>query len=635
MLATLLRRLLPRRLGYGPTRFAEVHALYARGALARAERAAAAIGDAARPDIEFLQGLIARKRGDRSAAAARMSSAVDARPEEPAFRIALAEVLLESKRYDVALTHFEAFLATAAASGAARISALRHAAKCAIERGENSRAWRHVEEALALAPDDFELRNLASTALLLESRAEEARTILEPLVAAGVHGMKLRRALFLPPVYESREHIEDVRERLSRELDSVIDSPGAPVDEPMLQIGLTPFHLAYHDSNNAALLEKLCRANRALYTPPAARRRRRRRGGPLRIGFVSTFFRLHSVGRVTLGLIRDLPRERYSVHVFAIASGDDAMRAAIEAAADDYRALPAVLDEARRAIEEAELDVLVFADIGMHGLTYFLALSRLAPVQAVWWGHPETTGIDTIDYFMSADAVEIEGAQSHYTERLARPAAFFLPGYERAKLEQPMERDALGLPANARIYACLQPLFKLHPDIDGVFSAILERDAEGEVLLLEGTAAATDLVRRRIARRCGGNAGRVRFIPQMTQQKYLATLKAADVSLDPLYFGGGNSSCDSIAMGVPLVTLPGSHLYGRLTLGLYEEMAMAQCVASSADDYANLACRIAGTPDMRQAIRRDYAEREHVLYGRTDITLAYADFFEHAVAARG
>src|SRR5215207_8533832 len=114
-----------------------------------------------------------------------MSSAVEARPDEPAFRIALAEVLLELKRYELALRHFEAFLASAAAVGPARISALRHATKLCVELEDHPRACRHAEEAVALAPEDLELRALASMALVLESRVEEARAVAEPAVAAG------------------------------------------------------------------------------------------------------------------------------------------------------------------------------------------------------------------------------------------------------------------------------------------------------------------------------------------------------------------------------------------------------------------------------------------------------------------
>ena len=51
---------------------------------------------------------------------------------------------------------------------------------------------------------------------------------------------------------------------------------------------------------------------------------------------------------------------------------------------------------------------------------YFLAFSRLAPVQCVSFGHPDTTGIPTMDYFVSNDLYETPGSEAHYSERLFR-----------------------------------------------------------------------------------------------------------------------------------------------------------------------------------------------------------------------
>jgi hypothetical protein len=68
-----------------------------------------------------------------------------------------------------------------------------------------------------------------------------------------------------------------------------------------------------------------------------------------------------------------------------------------------------------------ELDALFYPDIGMWPSTYFLAYARLAPVQMVSYGHPDTTGIDTVDYFLGGDApMEPEGAEAYYSERLVR-----------------------------------------------------------------------------------------------------------------------------------------------------------------------------------------------------------------------
>src|SRR5207237_3541625 len=97
---------------------------------------------------------------------------------------------------------------------------------------------------------------------------------------------------------------------------------------------------------------------------------------------------------------------------------DDDMSRRSRAASDRALALPAELEAARRAIAALELDVLFYQDIGMEPFTYFLAYSRLAPVQCTSFGHPDTTGVAAVDYFVSSDLFEPANAAEHYSERL-------------------------------------------------------------------------------------------------------------------------------------------------------------------------------------------------------------------------
>ena len=286
----------------------------------------------------------------------------------------------------------------------------------------------------------------------------------------------------------------------------------------------------------------------------------------------------------------------------------------------------------REAIEAARLDALIFADIGMHPTTYFLAMHRLAPVQVALWGHPETTGLDTIDYFFTAAGVETEGADSYYTERLVRPKSFFLGGFQRPARAMPLSREALGLPLQSTVYACLQPAFKIHPNMDAAFAGIFERDPKAHLLLLEGRPSWAHRLRQRFARSIPGHQHRMHWLPTLPHARFMATLACADVSLDPLYFGGGNSSCEALAQGIPLVTLPGTHAYGRLSLALCQEMNELRGIASSVDDYVDRAVDLANHAE-RHAMRQDVAERATVLFDRRDISLALGEFLASAVAA--
>jgi len=522
----------------------------------------------------------------------------------------------------------------------------------AFDAGDYPAAADHLSRALARIPDDdprrtaLELRfaislqecrrvpeaeellrgllarnpNLAGALVQLamlrfmDSDADEARRLMDRYVARHADaGSRFKRALMLPVILQSNEQIDRLRKQLERDLDQLAAERVKPLAHPEGEVLLTQFYLAYHARNNRNLFRKLCRTYRMHYKARTdIDRRAFAHGSKLRIGFVSSYFHSHSVGRTTYGLIRDLPRDRFDVRVFAIGPHNDAMAHAIRIAADGYAALPADVERARAAIAAAELDILLFADIGMHPVTTFLSFWRLAPLQLTTWGHSVTSGIDTVDYYVSSDAIEPANAQELYSEKLLRMPGYFLPRYQRP----PAVPAAAG--RGQRVYFCPQTLFKLHPDFDRALKGILERDAKGEILLLGGTPAWEEQVRARLARTLGDAASRVRFMPPASHAAFLAQIAASDVIIDPFHFGGCNTSCEALALGVPVVTLPSFQLPGRFTMGLYREMGLDACIAQSEEDFVDRAVRLATEPERRRLVSAQILERAAALFDRPD-----------------
>ena len=85
----------------------------------------------------------------------------------------------------------------------------------------------------------------------------------------------------------------------------------------------------------------------------------------------------------------------------------------------------------RKDVCDENLDSLFYPDIGMDTFTYFLAFSRLAPVQITSWGHPNSSGIPSIDYFISSRDLEVDTGDDHYSETLVRlknpPTYYYRP----------------------------------------------------------------------------------------------------------------------------------------------------------------------------------------------------------------
>ena len=594
MLLNLLRRFFVQR--KSARLFAEAQRLFREGAFEEAERAAAECAKLL-PDLAEVHYL-------------------------------RASIALAQQRNDSAAHHFTRTLEVLAPSDPTRARTMLRLAAALQDCNRQREAEQWYRRILELDPGNHDAL-LCLAVIREDSDVEEARGLMDRYteLQAGA-APRLRRALMLPVILQSSDQIDRVRQRLDRDLDELLDLKPSKVPNPEFEVGATPFNLAYHGRNNAPLLRKIARVCRSMY--PARTDCARQGFSPsrrLRIGFVSTYFHAHSVGRTTFGLIRDLPRDRFEVHVFAIAAQADDLAEAIRKSADRYVPLPLDLGRVRDAIDSAALDIVFFADIGMHPLTYFLAFWRLAPIQMVTWGHSVTSGIDTIDYYLSSDAIEGAASEQYYTEKLVRLPGYFMPRYRRPALEGPRaSRGQLGLPEGKHLYYCPQNLFKLHPDFDAAIRAILEGDPEAELVLIEFIRdGVAEQLLRRFELTLGALASRIRFVPRSGHRRFLQVVAAADVILDPFHFGGCNSSCDALSLGVPVVTLPGSQLPGRFTLGLYREIDLDCCIARSADEYVEIALRLGRDAEYRKSVSEQISARCARLFDRPDAGLALGE----------
>jgi predicted O-linked N-acetylglucosamine transferase (SPINDLY family) len=268
----------------------------------------------------------------------------------------------------------------------------------------------------------------------------------------------------------------------------------------------------------------------------------------------------------------------------------------------------------------------------MDSLTQTLAYSRMAPIQCVTWGHPDTTGSPAMDYFVSSQLAEPDEADGHYSERLVR-----LPNlgvyYIRPALSGPARtREFFGLDPARHVYLCPQTLFKFHPDFDPVLRGILEADPQGDLVVMAGRVPNwTHRLRQRWARTLGESAARVRFVAAQPNADFLQLLAQADVVLDPFPFGGGNTTYEALAVGVPVVTWPGRFLRGRLALAMYRQLGWQDCVVNSAPAYIALAVRLAIDASFRDACCAQIRAMSPVLFEDGRGVTAWEDFLRAAV----
>ncbi len=422
--------------------------------------------------------------------------------------------------------------------------------------------------------------------------------------AADLPGLALASAATLPVIPASEADITEARERFREGLRSLREKEAFLPDPNALSQSLPPFHLAYQGQDDTALMADIADTLRAIcpalaYTAPEAQRAPA--SGRRRIGVLSHYFTHHTTGEYFAGLIRALcARPELEVVIIGFPRPASETWEALAAAAAETYVLPRDLARARAAIAGMTLDVLLYVEVGMDSLTFQLAHARLAPVQAMLYGHPVTSGLPSMDYFLSPEALEASGGEAHYRERLVR-----LPGLlSHVPRRTPAEADRtrLNLPEKGTLYFCGQSLFKIHPRMDDLFRQILEGDGNGWLCLFRAPVPeVTALMEQRLAA-AGLPMDRVVWLRRTRRDIFLAAVKAMDVVLDTLHFSGGQTSYDAFSVGAPVVTMAGTFLRGRQTAGLYRHMGLGDVVARTPDAYVRQALALGTDRDRRRGL---------------------------------
>jgi predicted O-linked N-acetylglucosamine transferase (SPINDLY family) len=471
-------------------------------------------------------------------------------------------------------------------------------------------AVARYRQTIELDPDNAGARADLAALLRDQGKMDEADAEYQAAIQRRPSDwLRMAQATMLPPVYQSIDELRAWRRRLIGNLNGL----QGPITLNLTNhLPTTLFRLAYQGLNDrelqaqmAALYARACPALNFVAPhcqspPPTAP------GRPLRVGFISYFFQTHSVARHYAGFIRHLSRPDFQVILFRFAAADDSLTHSLQQAADKVVTLGSQqpLDLLRDQIAAEQLDALVYTDIGMDPWTYFLAFARLAPVQCVLPGHPVTTGVPAIDYFLSSVDLEPADGDQHYTERLVRFAN--LPNYftRPARTDPALSRHDFGLPEQGHLYLCVQTLFKIHPDFDDLAAGILRADPSGRLVLFHGAHPTwSQLLLQRLQRRLGPASDRVVFLPQQPYEYYLRLLTLADALLDTPHFSGGTTSFQALGLGVPIVTLPGPFMRGRVTSACYQRLGILDCVARDPDDYVRIALRLATERAWREELR--------------------------------
>lgn len=350
---------------------------------------------------------------------------------------------------------------------------------------------------------------------------------------------------------------------------------------------------------------------------------------PLQVGFVTGDLVAHPVAYFMHEVFAHLDPARFPVTVYftKLASQEDTVSGFFKSHTARWVNVGEIDDEALAAmIRRDGIDILL--DLSGHTAHNRLpAFARKpAPVQVTYLGHPNTSGLPTMDWRIVDRFTGPPSIEQYYTEKLWRmPDAHcvYTPLVRNPALRHDPEYAVNETPALANGYVtfgCCNNLAKISPGVVALWSRILQV-VPGSRLLIEAPGLHQREFRRSlIARfeRHGVGADRLVLLDRETKQQY-KIYHRIDIALDPFPYNGGTTSCDLLWMGVPLVTLPGESEVSRLGLSFATIVGHPEWVANSQDEYVRIAFALAADVQQLNRIRlglRDNVEQSPLMNGK-------------------
>jgi predicted O-linked N-acetylglucosamine transferase (SPINDLY family) len=238
------------------------------------------------------------------------------------------------------------------------------------------------------------------------------------------------------------------------------------------------------------------------------------------------------------------------------------------------------------------------------------------------WGHPETSGLPTIDYYLSSELMEGDNGEECYSETLVKLPNLSIYYTPLNTAVEGKNKVDLGLNESDTFFWCCQSLYKYLPQHDDVFPQIAKGVKDCKFVFIKHIGDHSEQITTIFTQRLEIAFSQVGlnytdyclFLPRLNQAEFASVTATADVFLDSIGWSGCNSSLEAIAQNLPIITLPGELMRGRHSAAILTRMGLSELIALDKQNYIELAIRLATDVSYRQSLRQFIAEHQHLLY---------------------
>ncbi|MEA5567124.1 O-linked N-acetylglucosamine transferase, SPINDLY family protein [Anabaena sp. UHCC 0399] len=500
-----------------------------------------------------------------------------------------------------------------------------------------------LQQGIKLYPTDGRLHFTLIIDLRRNRRIQEAIVSAEKACQdlPDDYTFKILKYLTVPSIYNNQEEIPFYRQRYTQGLQDLIEQTSLNTLEDkqsaLAGIGrLTNFYLSYQAQNDidlqrqyGKLVHEIMAANFPQWVAPLSMPKLQH-NQKIRVGYVSHYLHSYSGTLWLTGWLKYCDHKDFEIYCYYTGNESDAVTEKFREYSDCFHHIPYNLSGVCQQIIADNLHILVYPEIGMNPQTLLMGALRLAPVQCVAWGHPVTTGLSNIDYFLSSELMEAENAQEHYSEKLIR-----LPNigvsYPKPYIPQVVKSRAdFGLSDDDVLYLCCQAPFKYLPQYDFIFAEIACRVPQAKFIFLRGT-----LLQERLQKAFAALGLKFEdccvFLSIPERFDYLMINLLSDVYLDTFTWSGGNTTLEAIACNLPIVTCPGEFMRGRHSDSFLKMIGVTDTIAQNEAEYIDIAVKLGQNPAWRWEISKRISQRHDKLFDDKVCVAGLERFYKQVV----
>ena len=324
----------------------------------------------------------------------------------------------------------------------------------------------------------------------------------------------------------------------------------------------------------------------------------------INLGFISSDIRSnHSVTYFLRSVISVYDNEKFNIQLYHNHNKDDDVTREFEKYVSKTIHIDKLSDkEVINIIRKNEVDIIIDLNgfSGNHRLNLFK--NRLAPIQILWCGYTNTTGLDEMDYLI-VDKNQINpNEEMFYSEKI-----IYLPNvwnchsgynFKRSENEMPFKKNEF------ITFGSFNNFLKINDEVIEVWASILKEVKNSRLVLKTSTAISLDTYKRKFEKY--GILDSVVFLNfSKNFNDHLNKYKLIDISLDTFPWNGVTTTYESIWMNVPVIVMDGNNFSSRCGSSINKNLNLTDLIARNKMDYINKAVSLAQNPQMLIDLRKD------------------------------